>query len=861
MVHLYVVIISALVLGMLGGRAEEPGGFEQVTADDPLAVRLVVMAADAAESNGAAILELRHSEVLGGRALWGARVLQFASEYRHGDEGISQLEAHIESVLRRYGYPERLVQAEMQAPIGGAATTTSAVEESWVTSHDAVTRLLLASSRTGDYLSVPSKRFHEAADDSRALGPFEPAVFQRHRTHDVAQFVNSIALARELVAEHDLFVSPTINCEDKLTLSLDVRRPYSSPHQRKTPSQSPPPQPSPLPESASTTLFIIYQSIGAATGGSMALQLLHEQLVGLGFSSLVCRARNRLLEARCSDPPVSAILITGEWCHEVLRDYGVQNHRGRALQYHLGFHHDDACRGHVAIAASHYLTALLQDRVLGGYYLSAPMHAIFKTSLAQLLHKGARLARTDRMFFEHSGEADLSDLSGDARKVAVFKENLIVIDMDLITDYSPEVGVPFEIPAGYRVVHAKDILPEEMPLLLQRAKLLIDLAMPGPERLSFEAILMGAIPIVSNRWNGASDVDFPGLLRVDQQNSTSMTENIAHVIKNYDTLLDDVHMGRFFAQALSLWHKARETTQIVASSASVHFILLARNLREEGFAVLRLFALIFMYPLATFDIYVVDVMWFVRHHYAAVVALKAGGYLRRDIMDPRDENMTTTFYPTARNASSDGDESEADRFGGASMIRIQRLDYLESCQERQNCPACESGVIGRLSRDPALFRLLPPWAETVVAFFPSSSEPGGTNRALMFVEPTIMLDTVDKVREGAGTGGGVVKIVLSDADKTPLAAVMSASAASLLHACEPLAVRPTMLHDFLMQHRIFTHIEGMPFQEIAVDSLAVMELDDALTAPNPAHANFLGGLLSSPGWLSLKHYYLETQIL
>lgn len=60
----------------------------------------------------------------------------------------------------------------------------------------------------------------------------------------------------------------------------------------------------------------------------------------------------------------------------------------------------------------------------------------------------------------------------------------------------------------------KDIPHAQVSLLLQRAKVVVDLAMPGPERLAGEGVLMGAIPIVSNRWNGASEVDFPGVRKV-----------------------------------------------------------------------------------------------------------------------------------------------------------------------------------------------------------------------------------------------------------------------------------------------------------------------------------------------------------
>jgi hypothetical protein len=53
-----------------------------------------------------------------------------------------------------------------------------------------------------------------------------------------------------------------------------------------------------------------------------------------------------------------------------------------------------------------------------------------------------------------------------------------------------------------------------MPILLQRAKVVLDLAMPGPERLAGEGIMMGAIPVISSRWNGASQIDFPGIHKV-----------------------------------------------------------------------------------------------------------------------------------------------------------------------------------------------------------------------------------------------------------------------------------------------------------------------------------------------------------
>lgn len=130
---------------------------------------------------------------------------------------------------------------------------------------------------------------------------------------------------------------------------------------------------------------------------------------------------------------------------------------------------------------------------------------------------------------------DLLDLSGrfdsipqklhalyEIRKVVImllfsqyFKEDLIIIDTDLQRDYPlEEIDLNLHIPHGYRVIEARNIPHADMPALLLRAKVVIDLAIPGLERLSSEGILMGAIPIISNRWNGVSEADFPFLYKV-----------------------------------------------------------------------------------------------------------------------------------------------------------------------------------------------------------------------------------------------------------------------------------------------------------------------------------------------------------
>lgn len=67
-------------------------------------------------------------------------------------------------------------------------------------------------------------------------------------------------------------------------------------------------------------------------------------------------------------------------------------------------------------------------------------------------------------------------------------------------DYPLEViALSLNIPPGFRILEAKGIPHNSMPSLLLRAKVVLDLAMPGAERISAEGAMMGAIPIISRR--------------------------------------------------------------------------------------------------------------------------------------------------------------------------------------------------------------------------------------------------------------------------------------------------------------------------------------------------------------------------
>jgi hypothetical protein len=112
------------------------------------------------------------------------------------------------------------------------------------------------------------------------------------------------------------------------------------------------------------------------------------------------------------------------------------------------------------------------------------------------------------------------------------------------------INLELHLPSGYRIIEAKNIPRRSMPGLLLRAKIVVDLALPGPERLAGEGILMGAIPIIAKRWNGVSEVDFPAIHKVDPFNSREVSDAIADVARNYITELGRRQNSEFLSYIL-----------------------------------------------------------------------------------------------------------------------------------------------------------------------------------------------------------------------------------------------------------------------------------------------------------------------
>jgi len=452
---------------------------------------------------------------------------------------------------------------------------------------------------------------------------------------------------------------------------------------------------------------IVYQTRGVTTGGTIALVDLHSHLKRLGYRTLLCDDHNQDA-LTCVDPPHSAIVVSGEWCHEVLADYGlISGFRGRGVQYHLGHHHmRDTCVGSATAAVSHYFLSSLSHRSFGAYYLGCGMKDGVRARATALL-MGAKESK--------EGVLDLAPVQ---------KERLIVLDNDFLRDYPPTIRPNLTeaniAPSGWRMVQATGFEAGEFAVLLERAAVVVDLGMPGAERLAYEGSLLGAVAVVSSLWNGASYVDYPGAFRVDPLNEASIKWGVVEAcrvaLRRYG--VDEAALsaaeappapshpvpppdpGALSRYALSMQRRAHHTVDAIFGSSALHFVLSAPTTALEDLACVQLAALLYLHPLASIDIYVRDEGWFLRHHYAFWTALQQAGMARYDPFDPLDNAAWRS-------------ERQSGQFD-PSFVRILPLQTLDDALNGAD-----------------LASMVPYWRPALVALAPGvlSNDPFGTMHA------------------------------------------------------------------------------------------------------------------------------------
>jgi hypothetical protein len=105
-------------------------------------------------------------------------------------------------------------------------------------------------------------------------------------------------------------------------------------------------------------------------------------------------------------------------------------------------------------------------------------------------------------------------------------------------------------------------------------------------------------------------------------NSSAIASAIAGAMDTYPRLLSSKEYQSFYAYIRSLKENLPHTADIVIASSRLHFILIANSLKEEFEANLMILGLLYLHPLASFDLYVQDVRWYIRQHYQYFSMLK-----------------------------------------------------------------------------------------------------------------------------------------------------------------------------------------------------------------------------------------------
>jgi hypothetical protein len=93
--------------------------------------------------------------------------------------------------------------------------------------------------------------------------------------------------------------------------------------------------------------------------------------------------------------------------------------------------------------------------------------------------------------------------------------------------------------------------------------------------------------------------------------------------------------------------RLRNTAELFFGSSHLHFVLVAKDLEEEYRVCFQLLGLLFSFPLSTADLFVSDVLWFIRHHYAFFRTLHRAGYLREDPLHPGDGHGSSLPLPSS----------------------------------------------------------------------------------------------------------------------------------------------------------------------------------------------------------------------
>lgn len=161
---------------------------------------------------------------------------------------------------------------------------------------------------------------------------------------------------------------------------------------------------------------------------------------------------------------------------------------------------------------------------------------------------------------------------------------------------------------------------EQMQDLYRRAKVVLDLYVPGFERVLQEAALYGVVPLLAAKYNGATGDDFIFLddkeslyvassannlqkyLRVDPNSGQDIANKIQYALNNYDALVKNPKLVEFREFVLGLSRSVPLDVSSLFHSASIGILVVSCSDVEDQLLFGMIISLIRSYPLISVEV-------------------------------------------------------------------------------------------------------------------------------------------------------------------------------------------------------------------------------------------------------------------
>eukprot|EP00698_Gefionella_okellyi_P006858 TRINITY_DN1651_c0_g1_i5.p1 TRINITY_DN1651_c0_g1~~TRINITY_DN1651_c0_g1_i5.p1 ORF type:complete len:688 (-),score=96.14 TRINITY_DN1651_c0_g1_i5:1262-3325(-) len=201
------------------------------------------------------------------------------------------------------------------------------------------------------------------------------------------------------------------------------------------------------------------------------------------------------------------------------------------------------------------------------------------------------------------------------------KEALVLVDDDFALNFAIH-----DFPAEF--VTLKGFTRSQMVELYQRAKVVVDLHTPGPERVVMEAVLFDVIPVVTSQENGRDEADFPFAQqwKPDRWNASQVRATIMTALESYQAVLPEFDEYRAFVRNLE---PSFEQAVRNFYGDSLLFVITALTITQEQSVIPFILSAISRIPLASFEVLLQDVQSFQRTYAKSLHVLGLRGWLHR----------------------------------------------------------------------------------------------------------------------------------------------------------------------------------------------------------------------------------------